>query len=333
MPLTVTFDLEDNRSSATQEPRYVAMSHRFLDFLRERGIRGTFFVVGELAESQPRARAAGGGGGPRDRAARPASRPARRVGPGRLRGELEEGRELLEDVAGVPVRGFRAPIFSLTPGTAWAIEEIAEAGFAYSSSVLPGREPPARMARGSPPALSLAQRPARAALPGGRRRKVSGPVPGGHLHALLPARAVAPDAAAGSTGRTTLWSYVHPYDIDTDEPFFVMPHAGWLVSRIVHTRRRCDTAAARRDARGLRGPGQAAGRARRRARARELHRIDPRREPSVPRRGRGAGEPVSDHGAAFARSAERCSRKCFPAARWRASSICAGCTSSRRSGP
>ena len=30
---------------------------------------------------------------------------------------------------------------------------------------------------------------------------------------------------------------MHPYDIDPDEPFSVMPHAGWVVSRIVHTRR------------------------------------------------------------------------------------------------
>jgi hypothetical protein len=33
------------------------------------------------------------------------------------------------------------------------------------------------------------------------------------------------------------WTYTHPYDIDPDEPFYVMPHAGWLTSRIVHTRR------------------------------------------------------------------------------------------------
>jgi hypothetical protein len=33
------------------------------------------------------------------------------------------------------------------------------------------------------------------------------------------------------------WSYSHPYDIDPDERFFVMPHANWLTSLIVHTRR------------------------------------------------------------------------------------------------
>jgi hypothetical protein len=33
------------------------------------------------------------------------------------------------------------------------------------------------------------------------------------------------------------WSYSHPYDIDPDEPFFVMPHANRLTSLILHTRR------------------------------------------------------------------------------------------------
>jgi peptidoglycan-N-acetylglucosamine deacetylase len=33
------------------------------------------------------------------------------------------------------------------------------------------------------------------------------------------------------------WSYSHPYDLDPEEPFFVMSHVGWLTSRIVHTRR------------------------------------------------------------------------------------------------
>ncbi|HEY2217289.1 MAG TPA: DUF3473 domain-containing protein, partial [Solirubrobacteraceae bacterium] len=36
---------------------------------------------------------------------------------------------------------------------------------------------------------------------------------------------------------TVAWSYSHPYDIDPDEPFFVLPYAGWLTSRILHARR------------------------------------------------------------------------------------------------
>jgi hypothetical protein len=37
--------------------------------------------------------------------------------------------------------------------------------------------------------------------------------------------------------RAVAWTYSHPYDIDPDEPFFTMPYAGWLTSRVLHTRR------------------------------------------------------------------------------------------------
>jgi len=236
VPLTVTFDLEDNRSSAGQEPRYVAMSHRFLEFLAERGIRGTFFIVGEIAAEDPELvrRVAVGGHEIGLHGLRHV--PLETVGRGRLRAELEQGRALLEDAAGVPVRGFRAPIFSLTPGTAWAIEEIAEAGFGYSSSVLPGVNPlhgwpgaPRRPFRWHNGLLELP-------CPVTGAGKLQVPFLGGIYMRYVPL-ALGRRMLRRLDPQTALWSYVHPYDIDTGEPFFVLPHAGWLVSRIVHTRR------------------------------------------------------------------------------------------------
>ncbi len=237
MPLTVTFDLEDNRSSAAQEPRYIAMSHRFLDFLGERSIKGTFFVVGELAGDSPELvrRVASEGHEIGLHGLRHV--PLAGVGPGRLRAELEQGRKLLEDAAGVPVRGFRAPIFSLTPGTAWAIEEIAGAGFSYSSSVLPGVNPlhgwpgaPRRPYRWHNDLLELP-------CPVAGAGRVQVPFLGGIYMRYFPLP-LCRRMLKRLDGEATPWSYVHPYDIDTGEPFFVLPHAGWLVSRIVHTRRR-----------------------------------------------------------------------------------------------
>ncbi len=51
MAVTVTFDLEDNRRSFTQKERFVPMSHRFLEFVEERGITATVFILGEIAKS------------------------------------------------------------------------------------------------------------------------------------------------------------------------------------------------------------------------------------------------------------------------------------------
>jgi polysaccharide deacetylase family protein (PEP-CTERM system associated) len=234
MTLTLTFDLEDNRYSDRQEARFVAMSHRFLDFAEARGIRTTVFVVGELARSHPELIRRVGEGGHELALHGLRHVTLAEVGPGRLAVELREGRALLEDLTGAEVRGFRAPIFSLTPATRWAVEEIGEAGFGYSSSVLPATNPlhgwpgaprsPCRWPNG------LVELPCPVLGIG----RLAVPALGGIYLRYVP-RAIAARFVRRFQG--VAWSYTHPYDIDVDEPFFVMPHAGWLTSRIVHTRR------------------------------------------------------------------------------------------------
>lgn len=51
--------------------------------------------------------------------------------------DISRARKVLEDAAGVRVTGYRAPSFSIDQRTAWAFEELAEQGYAYSSSVAP----------------------------------------------------------------------------------------------------------------------------------------------------------------------------------------------------
>jgi polysaccharide deacetylase family protein (PEP-CTERM system associated) len=236
VPITVTFDLEDNRRSSTQEERFVAMSNRFLDFVEERGIAATVFIVGEIARSHPQLvrRVAEGGHEIGLHGLRHVA--LDEVGSGKLDGELQEGRALLEDVSQVPVLGFRAPIFSLTPITAWAVDSIAAAGFTYSSSVLPAANPlygwpgvprgPFRWSNG------LIELP----CPVGGIGRVLIPFMGGIYLRYVPALLTRWFLHALADGVVS-WSYSHPYDVDPDERFFIMPHAGWLTSRIVHTRR------------------------------------------------------------------------------------------------
>jgi peptidoglycan-N-acetylglucosamine deacetylase len=236
MPLTVTFDLEDNRSSAEQEERFVPMSHRFLDFLEQRSITATVFIVGEIARSHPDLvrRVAGDGHEIGLHGLRHVA--LGDVGPARLGRELREGRELLEQVGQASVRGFRAPIFSLTPATYWAVEQIAEAGFAYSSSVLPAANP-LHGWPGAPrqPCLwenGLVELP----CPVGGFGRALVPFLGGIYLRYMP-MVLARRFLRRLDESAVAWSYSHPYDIDPEEPFFVLPHAGWLTSRILHTRR------------------------------------------------------------------------------------------------
>jgi peptidoglycan-N-acetylglucosamine deacetylase len=134
------------------------------------------------------------------------------------------------------VPGFRAPIFSLTRDTAWAVDAIAQAGFSYSSSVLPATNPlhgwpgaprtPFRWDNG------LIELP----CPVGGFASALVPFLGGIYLRYVPLL-LARRFLRGLDARVVAWSYSHPYDIDPDEPFFVPPYAGWLTSRIIHTRR------------------------------------------------------------------------------------------------
>jgi len=54
-----------------------------------------------------------------------------------FRAEIRDTKRLLEDIAGVVVRGYRAPSYSIVTSTLWAHEVLVEEGYDYSSSVYP----------------------------------------------------------------------------------------------------------------------------------------------------------------------------------------------------
>jgi polysaccharide deacetylase family protein (PEP-CTERM system associated) len=53
--------------------------------------------------------------------------------------DITRSKELLEDIAGVAVHGYRAPSFSIGHSNPWALECLSEAGYRYSSSIYPIR--------------------------------------------------------------------------------------------------------------------------------------------------------------------------------------------------
>lgn len=53
--------------------------------------------------------------------------------------DVGRSKDLLEDIIGRSVRGYRAPDFSIANGTLWALETLAEIGFEYDSSIFPVR--------------------------------------------------------------------------------------------------------------------------------------------------------------------------------------------------
>ncbi|MFN4114434.1 MAG: XrtA system polysaccharide deacetylase [Sphingomonadaceae bacterium] len=135
--------------------------------------------------------------------------------------DIRKARQILEDAAGVAVTGYRAPSFSIDQRTPWAYMELAEQGYAYSSSVAPvahdhygWREAP-RFAFRPLPWSSLVEIPVTTALLGGRRVAAGG---GGFFRVLPYAFSRwAIRQVNRREGRPAVF-YFHPWEIDPDQP-------------------------------------------------------------------------------------------------------------------
>jgi polysaccharide deacetylase family protein (PEP-CTERM system associated) len=112
-----------------------------LELLAERNVKATFFVLGCVAQEHP---------GVVRRIADAGHEIACHAMQHELVYEMEPrsfvevaaaARRLLEDESGRPVRGFRAPSWSITERNLWAFDALVEAGFEYDSSVFPGSSP------------------------------------------------------------------------------------------------------------------------------------------------------------------------------------------------
>ena len=112
---------------------------RILDILEERKVQATFFVLGWVGEKNPDV-------------VRRIVRRGHEIGchgyrhslvydmeQDAFREDTRKAKRILEDLAGAPVLGYRAPSFSITKRSIWALDVLVEEGFKYDSSVYPVR--------------------------------------------------------------------------------------------------------------------------------------------------------------------------------------------------
>jgi polysaccharide deacetylase family protein (PEP-CTERM system associated) len=229
-PFLFSVDLEDVRTMVPDGQRYAervpALVERYLGLLERRRMRCTFFTVGDVARRYPalvREVAAAG----HEVACHGSHHiPLDRLDRASFSADLERNLEDLARAGCGEVRGFRAPVHSLTGRTGWAWEVMAELGLRYSSSVLPARHPlygwpgfsrtPTLTASGVwEVPLTLAR------VPG-----LDVPFAGGVYLRALPFPIVkALFRRELRSGRPVI-GYVHPFDIDTEQERFVHPELG-----------------------------------------------------------------------------------------------------------
>jgi len=115
----------------------VRNTSRLLEILDGRGVKATFFVLGEVAETFAGLVADIAAAGHEVGLHGLRHHQVFRRSPEQFRQDLTEARKRIEDAAGAGVRGHRAPAFSIREETRWALEILAEEGLEYDSSVVP----------------------------------------------------------------------------------------------------------------------------------------------------------------------------------------------------
>ncbi|MGX7895102.1 XrtA system polysaccharide deacetylase [Tsuneonella sp. HG222] len=135
--------------------------------------------------------------------------------------DIARARKVLEDASGCRVTGYRAPSFSIDQRTPWAFQELAEQGYAYSSSVAPvshdhyGWADAPRFAFRPMPWSPLLEIPVTTAMFAGKRLAAGG----GGFFRVIPYAFTrwAVRQVNRREGRPAIF-YFHPWEIDPGQP-------------------------------------------------------------------------------------------------------------------
>lgn len=236
MPITLTIDLEDVSGRYEAQGRYVALTRRVLAMCDGLNCKATFFVVGRLALAAPGLIREIAGRGHEIASHSHAHCPLTLDTREAVAKGLREDKDILEQLSGQPVVGYRAPCFSLTSATRWVVEALKESGYLYSSSVMPTRI--SRHGYPETPATAFRWTNGLVEYPLATHSFVHARLPylgGIYLYAwpgwvsVAWARKAMPD--------DLLWTYAHPYDFDRDEPWRRMPDTPLWASAVLRLAR------------------------------------------------------------------------------------------------
>jgi polysaccharide deacetylase family protein (PEP-CTERM system associated) len=220
---------------AEQPSRLGDETRRLLDLFDATASRATFFVLGWVAERHPAL--------VREIAARGHEVACHgygheivyQIGPERFREDLKRARAAIEGAVGARMAaGYRAPSFSITERSLWALEILADEGFRFDSSIFPIRH----HRYGIP---SFERRPVELRLPGGLSirefplttldvGRLRLPLAGGGYLRFLPPRLFGWGLGRLRAAGEPLILYLHPWEIDPEQPRLA---TGWRV-RVNH---------------------------------------------------------------------------------------------------
>jgi polysaccharide deacetylase family protein (PEP-CTERM system associated) len=112
-------------------------TYRLLDLLHEYGVKATFFTLGWVAEQHPALVRDIHSAGHEIACHSYNHRLIYHLTPEQFREDVRVAKNILEDLIGIPVIGYRAPSYSIVKKNLWALDILIEEGFLYDSSIFP----------------------------------------------------------------------------------------------------------------------------------------------------------------------------------------------------
>jgi polysaccharide deacetylase family protein (PEP-CTERM system associated) len=204
------------------ESRVVKNTHRILRLLDNSQTQGTFFMLGWVADKHPSL-------------VRDIQKSGHEIGchsywhrliyemsPDEFRSDLRQAGEAIEQITAQPVTAFRAPCFSITQQSLWALDILIEEGYRYDSSLFPVRHDTYGIPNAKRfPFCHEGSQGALLEFPLSVRRlwKYNVPSSGGGYFRLYPFRLTLHCLRhINQHEKNPFVFYVHPWEIDPDQP-------------------------------------------------------------------------------------------------------------------
>jgi polysaccharide deacetylase family protein (PEP-CTERM system associated) len=203
----------------TYESRVEANTDRLLGIFAEFGVHATFFVLGWEAERRPGLVRRIASAGHEIASHGYGHRLVYDQTPEQFRDDVRKGKRLLEDVTGAAVVGYRAPSFSITRRSLWALDILIEEGYTWDASIFPIRHD--RYGIPEAPRHPYMVRPGLIEVPASTIRLAGQnlPIGGGGYFRLLPYRWTRFGIRRLNVveGKSAIF-YLHPWELDPSQP-------------------------------------------------------------------------------------------------------------------
>lgn len=210
----------DPNTWGSRESRVVRNTEIILDILERRSLKATFFIVGWIAQRYPQLVGQIFGQGHEIGCHSFWHRQVYNLTPDAFKEDTRRAKSTLEDITGSAVYGYRAPSYSITNKSLWALDILADLGFRYDSSIFPTYHdnygiPDAPRFAYKLKEQGMMEYPISTARIMGRNLPISG---GGYFRLFPYAVTRTALRQINTKEKRSFVFYFHPWEIDPDQP-------------------------------------------------------------------------------------------------------------------